>query len=89
MHADHQMVPGQARAVADDVGQGVGRLQRRYDALQLGAQLESGQGFPIGGRDVVDTPLVVKPGMLRADARVIEAGGDRMSLGNLAVIVLQ
>src|SRR6266581_1376243 len=43
----------------------------------------------VSHRDVFGAAAVLEPGVLRSDTRVIEPGGDRMRLGDLAVRVLQ
>ena len=73
----------------DHLGQRMGRLERRDDALDLGAELEGVERLLVGGRHIFDAADVVQPGMLRADAGIVEAGRDRVGLGDLAVAVLQ
>src|SRR5208337_3686656 len=43
----------------------------------------------VGNRGVFGTAHVVQPRMLGADARIVEARGDRMRLANLSELVLQ
>jgi hypothetical protein len=43
----------------------------------------------VGHAGVGDAADVLQPGMFRADAGIVEAGRDRMRLGDLAVLVLQ
>src|SRR5690606_31091654 len=38
---------------------------------------------------IVDAAGIAQPRMLRADARIVETGGDRMAVEDLAVLVLQ
>ena len=73
----------------DHLGEGVGGLERRDDALELGQELEGGERLLVGGRQVGDAADIVQPGMLRADAGIVEAGRDRMRLGDLPVVVLK
>ena len=67
----------------------MGRLQRRDDAFQAAALLERLHGFVVGDRHVLDAADLVQPGVLGADAGVVEAGGDRVGVGDLPVGVLQ
>src|SRR3546814_11817270 len=66
----------------------VRRLQRRDDALDARAQLEGVERLPVGGRNVLGAADVVQPGMLGPDSGIVEAGGDRVGVDNLAVVVL-
>lgn len=65
------------------------RLQRRDDAFQTRTELEGVQRLAIGGRNIVDAANIMQPGMLRANAGIIQASGNRMRLGDLAVFILQ
>ena len=67
----------------------MGGLQRRNDALQPGAKLEGLQRFRVRRRHVFRAPCILEPGVLRPDSGVVEAGGDGMRVGNLAVLVLE
>src|SRR5690606_35620903 len=69
--------------------QGVGRLQRRDDAFQAAALVEGAQRLVIGDRYVLDAADIVQPGVLGADAGVVEAGGNRVGVDDLPVVVLQ
>ncbi|MCY1391613.1 hypothetical protein D9M71_64610 [compost metagenome] len=51
--------------------------------------MERIQRFVVGDADVLDTLHFVQVGVLRADARVVQAGGNRVGVGDLAVAVLQ
>ena len=51
--------------------------------------VEGLQGFGVGDPDVLGAGAILQPGMLGADARIVEAGGDRVGLDDLAVFVLQ
>ena len=72
------------------LGQRVRRLQRRNDALDTAAA-----GRPRAPRSSVAEHVLdparcsLQPGMLRADARIVEPGRDRMGFLDLAVAVLQ
>ena len=55
----------------------------------LAAELEGVERLLVGRRDVVDAADLVQPGVLGADAGIVEAGGDRVGLRDLAVVVLQ
>src|SRR5438067_1542894 len=79
----------QRRRQLDGVGDRVRGLERRDDALDAAAVVESGQRFLIGDRDVLRAFDVLQPGVLGTDARVVQAGRDRVGLDDLAVLVLQ
>ena len=84
-HRGHILVApaGQAQgdhpALADLLGQffqlgdGVGALQGGDDALDLGSQLEGGQGLVVGAGAVLGAADVVQPGVLGPDAGIVEA----------------
>src|SRR5690606_29928842 len=67
----------------------MGGFQRRYDALKLGRQLERFERLVIKDRHVFHAASVTQPGMLRANARIVQAGGDRVAVQDLAVVVLE
>src|ERR1700733_9273192 len=64
-------------------------LQRRNDAFELRAKLESVKRFLVGRREIGHTANVVEPRMLGPDAGIVEPGGDRMAFDDLTVIGLQ
>lgn len=68
---------------------GVGRLERRDDALELADEPEGLEGLGVGrGHEL--GPLVVLPrAELRPHARVVQPGRHRVRVGDLAVLVLQ
>ena len=72
-----------------DLGQRMGGLKRGNDALQLAAELECVERFPVGGRDVFHAAGFLQPRMFRPDAGIIEARRNRMAFADLAVFVLQ
>ena len=55
----------------------------------LGAELEGVERLLVGRRHVGDAAGVAQPGMLRPDAGIVEAGGDRVAFEDLAVVVLE
>jgi hypothetical protein len=71
------------------MGECVGRLERRDDALEPARQLKRLQRLAVGDRDVLHAAKLVKPRMLGADTGVIETGGNRMRVADLPVRVLQ
>ena len=78
--------PASPRQPADRVR----RLERGDDALGRGQQLEAGERLVVGGRRGTRRgPIGGERGVLRADARVVEAGADRVGLEDLAVLVLE
>jgi hypothetical protein len=64
-------------------------FQRRDDALGAAQVVEGGQRLVVGDADVLGAADVLQPGVLGADAGVVQAGRDRMRLDDLAVVVLQ
>src|SRR6202008_2613877 len=70
-----------------DVGDGVRGFERGDDAFQLAAQLESGERLGIGRRKIFHPARIAQPGMLGADARIIETRRNRMRLQHLAIVV--
>src|SRR3954452_22368003 len=84
--AAHEVDRGVPRA--HRVVQGVRGLQRRDDALQPRHAAEGGQRVVVAHGDVGRAAAVAQPGVLRAGAGVVEAGGDRVRLGDLALVVL-
>ena len=83
-------VRAEPAALAERAGERVGALDRRDDALGAAEQ----RGRPsIASASVTGSYRraagVGEPGVLGADARVVEAGGDRVALDGLAVLVLQ
>ncbi len=73
----------------DDFGQSVRRLQCRNDAFKAGERLEGFECLMVHDRHVFDAADVVQLGMLGADAGIVETGGNRVALLDLAVAVLQ
>ena len=70
-------------------GHGVRGLQRRNDALGLRQHRQRLQGTAIVHTSIARTPGGVEHGVLGADARVVEAGGDGVCLLKLPVLRLQ
>ena len=68
---------------------GVGRLQRREDALGAGQQPHTLERLVVGGAEHLQPSGLEQRGELRADAGVVEAGRDGEGLGDLAVVVLE
>ena len=70
-------------------GDGVGALERAEDPLGAGQQLEAADRLVVGDREVARPPGLLEERVLGADARIVEAGGDRVGLGDLAVVVAE
>ena len=70
-------------------GEGVRGLDRGDDSLGGAQQPESIHGLRVGDGRVVGTTDVGQVRVLRADARVVEPGADRMRLDGLTVLVLE
>src|SRR5690606_26672512 len=88
IHHD-DLVTAHLRRAPDDLGEGMARLQRRDDALETGEKLERLERLMIEDRNIFDPATVLQPRMLRADARIVEAGRDRMTLLALPVFGMQ
>jgi len=86
---DDQPVLRQSRGELKGLGQGVGGFQRREDPFELRARLKRVHGLVVGDADVLDAAGVLPVGVLGADAGVVEAGGDGVDVGGLAVVVLE
>ncbi len=69
--------------------EGVGRLQGGDDALRLTQEGEALEGLLVGHGDVLGAAGLLVEGVLRADAGVVEAGGDGVRLPHLASVVLE
>src|SRR5207247_4074558 len=63
-----------------DAGQRVRGLQRGQDALGAGEAAERGEGLLVGGVEVLGAAAVAQERMLRARARVVEPGGNRLGV---------
>gem|GEM_PF-2562505 len=83
------MILGQRGRALEDFGQRVGGLQRRDDAFLAAAQVEGVQRLLVGDRGVLDTTDVMQPGVLGTDTGIVEAGGNRVGIDDLAILVLQ
>ncbi len=87
---DQQVLVGaHRRRQLHRVGHRVARFERRDDALGAAQAVEGGERLVVGDADVFGAADVLQVGVLGADAGVVEAGRDRMRLGDLAVVVLQ
>src|SRR3954447_1255176 len=64
-------------------------LERRNDALEARQLPERLQRVLVARPHVFGTTAVAQPRMLGADAGMVEAGGDRVRGGDLAVLVRQ
>src|SRR5258707_2841409 len=74
----HQMILRLLRREIHHSRQRMRRLERGNDALEARAELERRQGLLVGGRKIFHPLDVVEPGVFRANAGIIEAGGDRV-----------
>ena len=70
-----------------DIGERVGGLQSRDDALHPGDLLEGGERFVIGRVNVFALMRIGEPGVLRADRRVIETGRNGVSQLDLSICI--
>ena len=71
-----------------DVGQCVGRLKSRNDAFTTATDLKGFKRFGIGNGNVIHAFHFMKPGVFRPDTGVVKAGGDRVGIDNLPVVIL-
>src|SRR5437016_14056780 len=67
----------------------MGGLQRGNDAFGAGEKSGGIESSLIGDGGIFGAALIGEPGMLGADGGVVEAGGDGMRCGDLAVFILQ
>ena len=86
---DKQIVLGQGRRELGDERERVCGLERWDDALKARAELESLERLLVGDGDVARATLLLEPGMLGANPRIVEAGRDRMAFQDLSVRILQ
>ena len=70
-----------------DARERVRRLERRDDPLGPRQPAERGERLLVGRADVLGAAGVAQERVLGADARVVEPGGDRVRVGDLAVLV--
>ena len=70
------------------LGDGVRAFQRGQDAFAAGQRVERGQRVVVAAVGVRDAAGVFPVAVLGADAGVVEAGGDRVDVARLAVVVL-
>ena len=73
---EHDLVLAQLRRQLLDVGDGVRRLEGGDDALGAAQTLERRQRLVVRNRLVAGALAGLEVGVLRADAGVVEAGGD-------------
>jgi hypothetical protein len=83
------LVFGQGRCQLAGVGQGMARFERRDDAFETAQVVKGLQRLGVVDADVLGAAAILEPGVLRANARIIEAGRNRMRLDDLAVFILQ
>ena len=78
-----------AGAVFDRMGDGMGALQGGDDPLLPGEGDEGLHRLLVRDGDVAGASRVVEPGVLRPHAGIVEAGGNRVGVPDLAVFVLE
>ena len=69
-------------------GDGVRRLDGRDDPLGAAEQRKSLHRRGVRYRPVLGPPEVLEQRVLRADAGIVQPGGDRVGLAGLPVLVL-
>src|SRR5262249_30626134 len=68
---------------------GMRGFERRQDAFQPAAAVESLKCFGIGGARISDAATFLPKAVFRADTGVVEARGNGMHVCRLAIVVLQ
>ena len=86
---EQDLVRFHARRDLGGVGERVARLERRNDAFEAAQIVERLERLVIGHRDVFGAATVLEPGVLGTHAGIIETGGNRVRLDDLAVLILQ
>src|SRR5216683_4542605 len=86
---DDEVVLLELRQTLDKTGDGVGRFERGDDAFGARKKARGFESRLIGDGGIFGTPLIGQPGVFGADGGIVEAGGNGMSRGDLAVFVLQ
>src|SRR5207249_8201514 len=86
---EHSGVRAVPQTDVREVGDRMRRLQRGDDALGPRQDAERLERLRIGARHVLDATALVQERMLGPDAWIVEAGGHRVRLADLAVLVLQ
>src|SRR5450830_290660 len=71
------------------MGDGMARFKGGNDAFGAAQSMESPQRFVIRYCHILGAAAILEPGVFGAYPRVVEAGRNRMGLGNLPVFVLQ
>ena len=80
---------GMAGASRSDPGHGVGGLERGHDAFEPRQGLEGVERFRVRHRLVLEPSPLLVVRVLGPGARIVETRGDRVRLGDLAVVVLE
>ena len=65
---------------------GVGRLHGRNDSLGAGQQVEPLQCLLVGHGQVLGAFAVLEEAVLRADAGIVQSGGDAVGRDHLSVL---
>src|SRR5690606_15040493 len=86
--ADEDSFAGVFSRPARGGGDGVAGFERGDDAFGATELVEGGEGFFVGGAHVLLALNGVEDGVFGADVGVVEAGGDGVGVGDLAVRVL-
>jgi hypothetical protein len=71
------------------VGQSVGGFEGAEDAFAASEELEGAQRIPVAAADIFGAAAVLEVGVLGADGRIVEAGGDGPGVVDLPVRVLE
>ncbi|MPM47170.1 hypothetical protein SDC9_93878 [bioreactor metagenome] len=71
------------------IGESVAGFERGDDAFGAAQVVEGLQRFAVGDAHVLRAADLLQPGMLGADAGVVQARADGVRLGDLAILILQ
>ena len=75
----------QVRGALDRLGDGVARFERGDDALEAAEGVEGGDCLVVVDRRVLGAARVVEEAVFGSDAGVVESGGDRVGVDDIAV----
>ena len=70
------------------MGHGVGRFDGRYDTLGACQILKCVHGFVVRNCHILGAADIMQPRVLRADAGIIQTGGDGVNRRDLTVLIL-
>src|SRR5574340_1120258 len=86
---DNELVLVHLGRAADELSDGVRGFERGNNAFDVRQSFGGVDRVVVGHGGVFGAPKIGEPGVFRANGRIIEASGDRMRGGDLAVVRLQ